>query len=1779
MAEAGDNSDKVDELRRMKTRLGSRLKRTRNKLQDAIVEDNRREVRSLRDEIVDLEDQLKMNLEEIIDIYREKADKEMVASIINEMDYVDSENRMLLQAASKLLLSKTTSGEEDTTWTSGVYGDAAKAKCGDVGRDLWKQLQRVQIPVFSGDKMAFESWRSAFESCVDKAPATAEYKLLQLRQCLQGEALRTIEGLGHSAAAYEIAKERLLRKYGGQRRQLMKYISALRDFRPMKWESMRELEKFADLLDIAAANLSAAGLDGELGNGMTYAICLSKLTESLAAEYHKWTFENHEDESVQTLRSWVLRQVEFRSMAMEDVNGLCAKFNDSFGGRERMQKQTVSRSYFQATSSRSCSVCSKDHVLWKCPVFKAMSIEKRWDVVKENRLCFLCILRGHDVRKCKWTRPCGIDGCTRRHNQLLHISATRECNGDEQRQKALSDAVTKGESAKENSDVVESDTLLSSTHHISGSDEISFRTIPAIIQAGQRRMKVTIMLDDASSTSYINEDIAAELKLDGPSRSVSVNVVNGKMETFWSKEVEFSISNVDGTGQYKVSALTTDKVVGNLTPVPWHWEKNRWEHLRTVPFAVVNHRQPVDILIGADCIELHRCILEKPGRVGEPIARLTPLGWTCVGKVGNIVKSGSMARKKTTFSTFFSSQINANVDLDSALRRFWEIEDLNKQNPVFSAKEQGIIDSTKSSMRFVDGRYEVAVPWKQDSQVIPCGYELAMQRLLSAEKKLKNDANVAEAYQHNINDYVRKGYVRKLSREESVELPAGWLLPHFPVVRMDKATTKVRMVFDAAARVNGISLNDMIETGPNLQQDLFSVILRFRKHDVALVCDISEMYLQIKIPEKDRSYFRFLWREMNQDSIPSQYEFNRVIFGMNASPFLAQFVCQEHARKFQERYPQAAETVLKSTYMDDSMDSKPTVKQSLELYKELSSLWQAAGMSARKWLSNSREVMAKIPQENRAAEIDIFEDALPQQKALGIMWRASEDSLFFCASKFDDRTLSKRSILRKVATIFDPLGFLTPFSVTGRLLIQRLWSAGIDWDEHLPPDIENDARRWLVEVDKLGEIEVERSLKVRENTALHIFVDASTMAYGAVSYAFSDSSSRIHQRMIAAKSKVAPLKSISVPRLELMAAIVGVRLASRVCSALDIDIKTVVFWSDSMNVLCWIRRNSRIFKPFVAHRVGEIQTLTNPSQWRYVPTESNPADLLTRGLSVSQLKISRLWWRGPDFLLQPKEEWPKAPSESGHDELEMRKAAYTTYFGQQTLKRGYIPIECLYSSWQKLIRVQAWTIRFINNARAEKENRISGELGVDELHDAETAILRSAQQKAFNEDYQLLMKGKQISSKSGLWKLNPMIDCDGLIRIDGRLRNVDYMPYNARHPIILPKTGEVTRLLVKQHHEDGFHGGTNQTLTSLTQRFWIIAGREAVRCWENECSVCKRRRSQPACQIMAPLSRCRITQTLRAFSISAVDFGGPFLTKQGRGRSREKRYLCLFTCLATRAVHMEVAYGLDTDSFLNAFVRMVGRRGLPSTVFSDNGTNFKAADTELKELVKKLDQDQITKSLANRGIKWNFNPPGGPHFGGAHESMIKSAKRAINGVLQNAEVNDEELTTIFVGVESLLNSRPITYQTSNHLDPEPLTPNHFLHGMIGGQFAPDSVDTTDFPLTKRWRRVQELIRHVWRRWLREYIPTLQSRPKWNATKKNFTTGDIVLVVEPNASRGNWPLGIITEVFPGSDGNIRVVKVKINGKQFIRPITRLCLLESPETMSEDAANPQKGENVR
>ena len=1612
--------------------------------------------------------------------------------------------------------------------------------------DVFNKMRSVSIPVFDGDKRSYELWKATFLACVDSAPISPTLKLLQLRQYVAGEALKCIERLGFAPDSYSKALDRLERKFGGARRQVMVYLDELERFKPLHGERIKahELEKFADLLEVAVTNLKAAGRQSELEVGTLYARLQQKLPEELLTRYHRWLYEHQRQEGVEALLDWVNLEAEFHTTANETIAGLSP--SRYVHGRERGAGR--GHSYHAAecpgkATSPACPVCSQNHKIWICKQFKDMDIDKRWIVAKTHRLCYRCLGKGHRGADCPRKRKCGVDRCSESHNYLLHRAVPTK---------------PKPSSTTEGGEATATARTTTATNIGVQSRPLSLRTLPVVLRNGDRSLRVTALLDDGSTQSYVNTEVADQLKLQGPVKQVSISTLNGAVESFQSMPVDLLVESVDGKFISPFSAITTSCVTGTLKPYDWSIQSSQYQHLQDIPFEQPT-TQLVDVLIGLDHAELHYSMEEVKGDPGEPVARKTALGWTCVGPV-----DGSAVQPRTHFSRAGDNT------LETLVRRLWEMEEPQQWSPL-AANDQQLLLKAEAATKYRNGRYTVKLPWKSEPPDKNSSYELALRRLCSTEKRLQKDPEVAKEYCRVLKRHEDTGYVTAVKPEAT----DGWFLPHFPITRPEATTTKVRVVFDASAKCGGTSLNDYLHAGPKLQRELPHILLRFRAKPVAIVADVAEMYLQIELCETDRKYHRFLWRDMNTSQRPTVYEYQRVVFGVNSSPFLAQMVSQRHAEQLKRVFPRAAEAVLKSTYMDDTMDSTEDDKDAVQLYQDLNELWHRAGMHARKWISNSTKLLQLIPPEDRAKHVNLQDSTLPSTKTLGVRWEAETDVFTFKCRSSSCSVLTKRAFLKILATLFDPLGFVLPFAMSGRILFQAMWVIGVQWDQPLPDSLGARASQWCAELQTLETVAVPRCLRLSSpevivSTGLHIFGDASQEAYGAVAYIRHQyQSGKVTCRPVASKGKVAPIHSTSIPRLELNAAVVAVRLAVSVGEVLAVPESSWHWWTDSMNVLWWVRNRSRQFKPFIANRVSEIQASSQPSQWHYVPSECNPADVVSRGSTAAELVQEGKWWNGPQYLLYGQSQWPQQPHKLTCPAVpEVRSTCKETgaSFFTVTIGRDW-KLECSnFSSWRNAVRLLAWVLRFVSNCRTPVKERQVGSLSPEEVTDAELSYIITAQQESFPE-YALLRKGKAIPATSKLSSLCPRLDEDGVMRVEGRTQNAEFLPDATRHPIVLPRHSWVTQLIVKDQHEVANHSaGVNHICSLLMQRFWIIAGREAVRECEQRCTECRKRKAKPVTPVMAPLPKMRLQSPHRAFGRVAVDYAGPFATIQGRGQRRSKRYLCLFTCLVCRAVHLEMAYSLDTSSFLNAFERMSNRRGLPNEVLSDNGTNFVGGQRELNE----LQQEQSKLQAKYPRVRWHFIPPGAPHFGGVHETMVKAAKKAIHAVLSDASVTDEELQTAFSSAESLLNSRPLTAPSADIRDDLPLTPNHFLVGRVEQLSVGSS--SNDYRLQQRWRRVQELVTHFWHRWMKEWVPGLNRRAKWSADERNVAIGDIVLVVAADTPRGKWPLGRVTEVIPGQDGNVRVARVLVGGKTVTRPVVRLCPVVRVETVgSGDSKN--------
>eukprot|EP00057_Strongylocentrotus_purpuratus_P028999 XP_011683473.1 PREDICTED: uncharacterized protein LOC100891682 [Strongylocentrotus purpuratus] len=869
------------------------------------------------------------------------------------------------------------------------------------------------------------------------------------------------------------------------------------------------------------------------------------------------------------------------------------------------------------------------------------------------------------------------------------------------------------------------------------------------------------------------------------------------------------------------------------------------------------------------------------------------------------------------------------------------------------------------------------------------------------------------------------------------------------------------------------------------------------------------------------------------------------------------------------------ETVRENFYVDDCLVSTDSEERAIKLAAQLRELLRKGGFRLTKWLSNSPTVLHSIPVEERAKEltgVDLNHDALPVDRALGISWNVEADSLGFKISP-KDKPLTRRGLLSVVSSMYDPLGFASPFVVRGKLILQELCQKGLAWDDPIPEVYKQKWMVWLSELPEIEQFAVNRCIRPHEfpevvEYELHHFSDASEVAYGAASYlVLKAENGQVHSELLMSKSRLSPIKKMTIPRLELSAAAISVRLDAFLRQELNVLVGSSHFWTDSTIVIRYITNEERRFRTFVANRVAAIRNKSSPEQWHYVDSKSNPADDVSRGLTAEELKTNQRWVHGPKFLLQGKENWPTDPFIVGElsdtdPEIKLPKEDTSSFSTETGNEKALDRMINHYSSWFKLKRAVCWMWRFIKWLRTKRESQLKVETEViskrityEEMKYAEQKILQYEQSCFFREEMDALTGADGVKKASSLYKLDPKIE-GGLIRVGGRLSR-SALPLEAKHPIIIPKKSLVAELMLREVHEKTGHSGRSHVLSTLRERYWLPGAGTAIRKMMGRCVACRRQRAKVMQQKMADLPKDRLIPDEPPFTRVGMDYFGPIEVK--RGRSIVKRYGVIFTCLAIRAVHIEMAYSLSTDSCIDAIRRFIARRGNVKEIRSDNGTNLVGAKLELRREIEGWNKAQLNEELLQRNIKWTFNPPGASHFGGVWERQIGTVRKLILALTKQQTLADESLNTLLCEVEGIINNRPITKVSDDASDVEALTPNHLLLLNRKPHLPPTMTEESDTYARRRWRQVQYMADLFWKRWIREYLPQLQEREKWVASRRNVQVGDVVLVVNNNAPRNLWQLGRVLKTMPDKGGFVRSVEVKTKNSVLVRPISKLCLV--------------------
>ena len=1660
----------------------------------------------------------------------------------------------------------------------------------DSGRSCRIKLPDLSLPSFNGDSLRWtEYWDSMNSNIITNSELQDVDKFAYLRSTLKGEAAELIAGLPTDSKAFSQACDLLQKEYARTDKiEAAHFLELLRISAPPRAKGKEKLEykglrEFRNKIATNVRCLSNLGVDCKEYERMA----LHHFFSILPAEFRAKWYAHQTNRCMQAFLDFIDQQLQtldntgLNTPSVAPVTSVTKPSKSVVASASALHNATTP----QPNKVPKCLLCNKRHDTERCWSITRIPPSERADKIKKSNLCLRCLKNNHVYREC----PAVCSICSLKHHSLLCFNKTKGEVDPATKGKQSNAAVLASNVPSFNAPVSEPNAHaqrqraqvgapVASTHTsdsesfqslhvgVTFATDINTRTVlqtakVKVLDDKGNKIEANVLFDSGADRSFISSKFLKRVKAKWVrTECMPCNSFGGHSTDNFHNIFNISLCDLQG-GYHSLFAAEVPLVAAPLC---------RFK----VPTALISEfsgiewaddycnrdKLLIDILIGQDSY------------------------WQFTPKTPSIQKQGGLVAIETVFGWILSGSWSAprpapvdNVNLllisdvsDEELRKFWDLEHVG-----VSSKEEALdpfihdphLKRFSETTKFSQGRYEVALPWKSEQAKanVVDNFKLAEKRFIRTEQKLEEDPQLKAQYDQVFKDYVNEGFIEEVPPEQINTGYPIFYLPHRPVVKESSTTTKVRPVFDASCKsYNNISLNDCLHTGPSLNPDLVKVLVRFRRWKHALACDIKKAFLQIVINPEERDVHRFL---LNLEGTVKTMRFTRVPFGLTSSPFLLNATVKYHLKSCNDSL--VVRELMQNLYVDDWLTGANSLEEVDLKFQEAEQILKGAGMTLIKCSSTQLGFSDK----GNADAPDV------STKVLGLKWCLERDCFSYegiVSEPPPNLLFTKRTVLSLIARFFDPIGYLSPFIQKAKIIFQNVWRKGLDWDEPLPVNLQEEFHLWTQSIPHLKDWYIERSyfsetLYLTTGLELHAFGDASEQGYGACLYLrapLPDGSFKVTFCM--ARARVSPIKRITLPRLELMGAVLCARLVDFVKATLELDDKVKIScYTDSKVTLDWIKGNANRWKTFVGNRVAEIQQLVAPNHWHFCPGKDNPADCLTRGMLAQDIVKSDLWRQGPPWLsLSEKPE--ESPMEENIVLPQEEMRASSNFMIVQG--RDYKLLNL--SNWSTLTRainVLAYVRRFFNNCkrgavRVSTHNptlseRVRGKtLTHAELTRAKFDLIKWVQMDAYSKEISLLRENKPILRSSSLINIDPFLDDSGVLRVMGRLENAE-LSFSSKHPIIVPH-GPLAKLLIEHQHIQLKHSGTSTLLSTLRNEFWIIGARRLAKSVVNKCIACKRIDARLCKQAIAPLPKLRVN-TAPPFSISGLDHCGPLYCADSPGK---KYYILLFTCAVVRAIHLEMTDSLNISDCVLAIKRFCARRGSPSVIYSDNAKTFQG--------VAKL----LRQKLGVHCPEWKFILPLSPWWGGWWERLVRSVKSSLKKSLGIRSLTKVELETCIFEIEACINSRPLTFVGSVPDVHEVLTPSKFLIGRTAGHL----LEIDDIPcqisasvLNDREMLRQQRLNQFWSLWSSEYLRNLPPAAKGFVNKCQLKIGSIVLVKEDNLPRLKWPLGIIVEVLHGRDGLIRGVKVKTSKGEYLRPIQRLLDLEISSVGSGENENVEAG----
>uniref|UniRef100_A0A7I4Y3E6 Integrase catalytic domain-containing protein n=1 Tax=Haemonchus contortus TaxID=6289 RepID=A0A7I4Y3E6_HAECO len=1083
-----------------------------------------------------------------------------------------------------------------------------------------------------------------------------------------------------------------------------------------------------------------------------------------------------------------------------------------------------------------------------------------------------------------------------------------------------------------------------------------------------------------------------------------------------------------------------------------------------------------------------------------------------------------------------------------------------------------------------NGTVTAPLPLKENVTDLSDNYAVAYRRLISLWKHMQNNKEQQKWYTKTFEEYISTNVVEHAD-EVNTNSVGCYYMPHSGVWRPAKPKP-LRIVFDASSKKCGqLSLNDAAHTGESFVNKIHDILVASRTGKIILLCDIQAAFTQIRLQEEHKDLCRFLWFKKANDPPTRdnivEYRFTRLPFDLTASPSILNMVILAYLN---HKDTDIAREIMDYLYVDNILLRANTTEEALQKYKDSKAIFAEIGMNLREYISNSSEVNAAIPEQDRLQGTKI--------KFLGVEFNTETDEFQVSTTMAQKDYLTKRDIVSQLSSIYDPIGVVGPLLVKLKSLMRQIYDTTLKWNDRVPAEL---CHKWQTACREINDVTIKMPRRAANDTdkryTLWVFCDASKLAIAACAYLQNNDTHAVSQ-LISGKTRLTPKKTVqTIPKLELLAILIGITLAKTLQSKLRLKIPSISIVSDSEIALAWIK-STRKLPPFVTNqrkRIYQIKQQIEDAKetvvnFYYVPTNYNPADAGTRGLTSHTIK-NHDWVRGPRWLetgpnitlLKSVENITEYVDSSDWEEPDQPKMTIshpvvsipndklidTTRYSRYTRLLRTLAVVCkTLSNWvHRCNQKRSTSIATANLTNFSKEMEICS----DDIMSAEKMLLASEHRSVSIEELQRRFP-----------HINIVRDENEVIRYESRIRNAN-LPYDTRSPIYIPNDSDLARLIITKIHNENAHCGKDHVLSLARQNYWIPQPSRAIKKYLKGCVICKRCHGLPfGAPEMPPLPKDRVVIT-KPFQNVGCDFMGPFDSKE-----KTKMYVCLYTCLTTRAVHLEVVENMTAVAFLNSFVRFASRRGVPKLIRTDCGTNFKVGQVVINNLYQNNDIDgySVMSYSSSEGIKWIFNPPSAPWMGGVWERLVGTVKRCFSKAIGRKKLTFIEMTTAITRIEAIINTRPLTKVSLTDLNEIPLRPVDFLQGNLkfalpqASQISDHSDSEYDPELIQTVSQAKQAIAHsetiaakFWEKWNTEYLTAIRDSHTKNLKQPRHISskypqlGEIVIVEQEYLPRGNWYYGKIIELIKSADGMIRSVKVRMPNQTVLhRPLNKLYPLE-------------------